>query len=303
MEGHRSGYVALVGEPNVGKSTLMNALLGRKLSIVTRKPQTTRHRVLGILSDEKRQIIFLDTPGVIEPGYGLQKAMMHTVDYAVREADLILFMVDADARDTPGTGAPLRDLGLEKITAEKGRDAPALLVLNKMDLIAQASALPLVEAYTDLRAFEDVVPISARTGFNMEVLLEQIVDRLPQGPAYYPEEMISEHPERFFVAEIIREKIFELYHQEIPYSAQVNITEYQEREKNKDFIDAEIVVNSASHKGILIGKKGSALKKVGMAARKDIEEFVGRRVYLQLHVKVREGWRDSTSYLRSYGYS
>ena len=289
-DAHRSGYVALVGKPNVGKSTLMNALLGRKLSIVTHKPQTTRHRVLGIHSSDDHQVIFLDTPGVIEPRYGLQQAMMHTVEGAIRDADLLVFMVEATRQDT------------DRLSLEKVQDAPAILAINKMDLITQEEAIPLVDTYTNARGFEEVIPISAKTGLNLELLLEQIIDRLPPGPPLYPKEMISEHPERFFVAEMIREKIFEQYRQEIPYSVQVNIVEYQEREDQKDFIDAEIVVSSDSHKGILIGKGGRALKHVGTAARKDIEEFVGRKVYLQLHVKVREGWRDKPAYLRRYGY-
>ena len=275
----------------------MNALIGRKLSIVTRKPQTTRHRVLGIHSSGDHQVIFLDTPGIIEPRYGLQEAMMHTVEGAVRDADLLVFMVEATAQE-PDTES-----------LDKAANVPAILAINKMDLIGQEQAIPLVEAYSEMRAFEEVIPLSAKTGDNVDLLLEHIVDRLPEGPPLYPKDMISEHPERFFVAEIIREKVFERYRQEIPYSVQVNISEYREGtdedggDAGKDFIDAEIVVNSSSHKGILIGKGGRALKQVGIDARRDIEEFVRRKVYLQLHVKVREGWRDKQSYLRSYGYS
>lgn len=289
-EDHRSGYVALVGKPNVGKSTLMNELVGRKLSIVTRKPQTTRHRVLGILSGETYQAIFLDTPGIIDPRYGLQKAMMHAARRAIHEADLIVFMADATI-DRPD------ELSLKAI-----QDQPAVLAVNKMDLISQDNALPLVESYTELREFDDVIPISAKTGENVDVLRDEILDRLPFGPPFYPKDMVSEHPERFFVAEIIREKIFEQYRQEIPYSTQVNIVEFKEREQGKDFIDAEIVVERSSQKGILIGKGGRALKKVGKAARQDIEPFLDRPVYLQLHVKVREDWRDRNVFLRSYGY-
>ena len=289
-EGHKSGYVALIGKPNVGKSTLMNALVGQKLSIVTRKPQTTRHRVLALLSDDDYQVVFLDTPGIIKPRYGLQSAMMKTVKGAVRDADLLLFMVDATV-DRPDT-----------MSLEYAGDRPAMLLINKMDLIAQEEALPLVEAYTEMRAFEEVIPISALQGDNLDVVKEQILERLPEGPPFYPKDLISEHPERFFVAEIIREKVLQQYHQEIPYSVQVNIVDYEEREKGKDFIDAEIVVNSNSHKGIIIGKGGRALKRLGKAARHDIEEFTGQPVYLQLHVKVRSGWRDKDSYLRSFGY-
>lgn len=288
--GHRSGYVTLMGKPNVGKSTLMNALLGRKLSIVTYKPQTTRHRVLGILSGDDYQIVFLDTPGVIEPRYRMHESMMHDVQDAVAEADLLLFMSDATRPDP------------DMLSLKLAGDRPALLLLNKMDLIRQEEALPLVERYTSLRAFEEVIPISATTGFNLDVLLQAVIARLPLGPPFYPRDMISEHPERFFVTEIIREKIFEQYQQEIPYSTQVNIVMYEERPDGKDRIAAEIVVERETQKGILIGKKGSALKQVGIAARKDIETFLSKGVFLELHVKVRSDWRNRDTLLRSYGY-
>jgi len=289
-EGHRSGYVALIGKPNVGKSTLMNAMVGQKLSIVTRKPQTTRNRVIGIHSRDDHQIIFLDTPGIIKPQYRLHEAMMGQVESAVRDADLLLFLHDA-TKGSPDT-----------FSLEQAEDRPAFLVLTKMDLIPNEQALPLVESYTDIRGFDEVVPTSAVKGTNVDTLLDLIVDRLPEGHPFYPKEMVSEHPERFFVAEIIREKAFQQYHEEIPYSLQVNIVEYEERTGEKDFIDAEIVVNRKSHKGILIGKGGRALKRLGTAARKDIEAFVQSPVYLQLHVKVRKDWRDQDSYLRSFGY-
>ena len=288
---HVSGYVAIVGKPNVGKSTLLNALLGQKLSIVTRKPQTTRHRVIGIHSSPEHQIIFLDTPGIIEPRYGLHEAMMGQVQGAIRDADLLLFLHEA-TQEKPDTQS------LEQIG-----DTPAFLVLTKMDLVPQDQTLPLVESYTELRAFDEVVPTSAKEGTNLDTLLELVVDTLPEGPPFYPKEMVSEHPERFFVAEIIREKVYQHYHQEIPYSVQVNIVTYEERgEGEKDYIDAEIVVMEDSHKGILIGEGGSALKRVGTAARKDIEAFVQSPVYLNLHVKVRKDWRDREQLLRSYGY-
>ncbi len=292
-ENHRSGYVAIVGKPNVGKSTLLNALIGKKLSIVTRKPQTTRHRVLGILSGDDYQIIFLDTPGIITPRYGLQEAMMRNVQAALRDADVILFMADAS------TGK-VDTRSLELIKGMK--DRPVLLVLNKMDLIRQEEALPLVEAYLKAFPFDAVIPVSALKGKNLDKLLEEIIRRLPPGPPYYPKDMLSEHPERFFIAEIIREKIFEQFRDEVPYSTQVNIVRYEERPAGKDFIDAEIVVERPTQKAILIGKGGEALKRVGIRARKDIEAFLGKPVFLQLHVKVREGWRDKDQFLRSYGY-
>ena len=288
---HTSGYVAIVGKPNVGKSTLMNALLGEKLSIVTRKPQTTRHRVLGIHSGPDHQAIFLDTPGIIEPRYELHETMMGQVQGAIRDADLLLFLHEA-LQDDPDTQS-LKKIG----------DTPAFLVLTKMDLLSKEETLPLVESYEELRAFDEVVPTSAKEGFNLQTLLHLVLDSLPEGPPFYPKDQISEHPERFFVAEMIREKVYKLYHQEIPYSVQVNIVAYEERpEGTKDYVDAEIVVMKESHKGILIGEGGKALKKVGMTAREDIEAFVGSPVYLNLHVKVQENWRDRANILRSYGY-
>lgn len=290
-EGHKSGYVAIVGKPNVGKSTLMNAMLGQKLSIVTRKPQTTRHRIIGIHSSPDHQVIFLDTPGIIEPRYGLHDAMMGQVKGAIRDADLLLFLHDA-TQEEPDTES-LDQIG----------DTPAFLVLTKMDLIPEDEAIPLVESYTQLRAFDEVVPTSSFEGRNISTLVDLVVDALPEGPPFYPKEMVSEHPERFFVAEIIREKAYQQYHQELPYSIQVNIVSYEERgDGEKDYIDAEIIVMSESHKGIIIGEGGRALKQVGTKARKDIEEFLQTPVYLNLHVKVQENWRDRERLLRSYGY-
>lgn len=289
-DGFRSGYVAIVGKPNVGKSTLLNRLLGRKLSIVTRKAQTTRHRILGLLTDDETQIVFLDTPGVIEPRYRLHAAMMRAVAVAVSDADIVLFL--ADARDSVPDA-----LSLRKATVK-----PMILVLNKMDLIRREDALPLAERYLAEQAFEAVVPISAHTGYNLEALMNEIRRLLPEGPAYYSADTISEHPERFFVSEIIREKVFRNFRQEVPYSACVNITTYRESDSGKDYIEADIVVERESQKAILIGKKGHTLKRVGIDARKDIEDFTGRSVYLKLFVKVRADWRNRTTFLRSYGY-
>ena len=288
---HRCGYVALIGKPNVGKSTLLNSLMGMKLSIVTRKPQTTRQRVLGILSDEDYQIILLDTPGIIKPRYGLQEAMMKEVRTSTSDADLLVFMADA-TRDR------VDDLSLKFVG-----DKPAILVLNKIDKILQEKVLPLVSSYLETQQFDEVIPLSALKGKNIDILLKSIVERLPFGPEFYPKEMISEQPERFFVAEIIREKIFKLLRQEVPYSTQVNVIEWEEREDEKDLIHADIVVERDSQKGILIGKGGIVLKKIGTFAREDIEEFIGRGVFLKLHVKVRSDWRNSDAQLRSFGYS
>lgn len=289
-EGFKSGYVAIIGKPNVGKSTLMNALVGRKLSIVTNKPQTTRSRVIGIMNGDDHQVIFLDTPGIIEPRYRLHEAMMHDVRDSVQDADLVVFMADASLDR------------LDELSLTAAKEVPAILVINKIDLIAQEEALPLAEAYMERRTFETVVPVSATKGFNLDTLRETILERMPEGPPFYPPDMVSEHPERFFVAEIIREKLFELYREEIPYSTAVNIIQFLERDDEKDLIDAEIIVERESQKGIVIGKKGEALKRVGMAARKDIEAFLDREVFLRLFVKVRDDWRNRDQHLRSYGY-
>jgi GTP-binding protein Era len=289
---HRSGYVALIGRPNVGKSTLMNALVGQKLSIVTEKPQTTRQRVLGIHSGEKHQAIFLDTPGIIDPRYALQQSMMKSVSSAIGEADLLLFLADATRADPD-------EMGLRHVPEER----PALLVLTKMDLIPQEQALPLVDEYLELRAFEEVVPTSALKSTGVDVLLDQITQHLPEGPPFYPKDQVSEHPERFFVAEIVREKVFQQFREEIPYSVQVNVTAFERQEDRKTLIDAEIIVNKNTQKGILIGAGGQAVKEIGAAARLDIEQLLGGEdVYLQLHVKVREDWREQPATLRSYGY-
>ncbi len=286
----RCGYVALIGKPNVGKSTLLNALLGQKLSIVTRKPQTTRRRVLGILSSENYQAILLDTPGVIQPRYGLQKAMMNDVKSSVADADVLVFMADAT----------LESLDLK--TLEYLIDRPSILVINKSDLVRPESMLPIVEAYTSAYPFDEVIPVSALKKHNIDTVLKAVTERLPLGPAFYPADMISEHPERFFVAELIREKIFQQFRQEIPYSATVNVLLYEERKGEKDRIEADIVVERESQKGILIGKGGSALKKVGVAARRDIEDFLQREIYLKLFVKVRSDWRNNETFLKEYGY-
>lgn len=292
---HRSGYVAIIGAPNVGKSTLMNHILGRKLSIVTARPSTTRNRVLGIRSDQGSQIIFLDTPGVVRPRYRLHELMMQDVDRSVADADILLFMADATEP------APTHDARGALVRIERSA-TPALLVLNKMDLILPEKALPLVNQYADLRAFEEVIPVSAKTGKGVDVLMGQIEQRLPVGPPYYPKDQLSEHPERFFIAEIVREAIFNRFRDEVPYSTQVNVVTYEEREIGKDFIDCEVVVERDAQKGILIGKGGKALKHLGAAARKGIEEFLGKPIYLQLHIKTRADWRNKEAYLRSHGF-
>lgn len=293
----RTGYVAIVGEPNVGKSTLLNTLLGAKLSIVTKKPQTTRKSVLGILTNDRAQIIFQDTPGVLTPRYLLQEKMVGYVTSALADADLILLMLDVN------------DPNLERIINTPIGDItklrkPIILLLNKMDALKdKKEALPIMEKFLSMGAFAEVVPASGLYAQNTDRLVEVLEKYLPLGPLLYDPEIISEQPERFFVSELIREKVMELYKQEIPYSVEVNIVQFKERpQPEKLFISAEIIVERDTQKGIIIGNKGEALKRLGQRARTGIEEFLGQEIYLELFVKVRENWRGSESRLRSFGY-
>ncbi len=291
----KTGYVAIVGEPNVGKSTLMNALLGIKLSIVTRKPQTTRQRVLGILNREDAQVIFLDTPGLIKPKYLLHEKMVGQAQMALAEADVILCLTEVSRKtDLPDE--------VHKLVFERYAEKPILLIINKVDTIHKPDLLPLIEAFSKESAFKEIIPVSALKQDNLADLVTTVMKYLPEHPPFYPTDAVSEQPERFFVAEFVREKIFDLYRDEIPYSTAVEIIEFKEREQGKTFISADIVVEKDSQKGILIGKGGVALKKVGRLARNEIELFLGKHVFLELRVKVREGWRDKEGMLQRFGY-
>lgn len=292
----RCGYVVIVGEPNVGKSTLMNRLIGQKISIVTNKPQTTRHKLLGILSSDSHQIIFLDTPGLLKPKYKLQSFMMDAAYSAMNDADVIFMMVDAEEKIDKKNGVDITFDLIKKI------NKPTFLVINKVDLVEKFSLLPIIDFYSTKFSFVEIFPISALDGIGTDDLLKSLVNSLPIHPPYYPTDSVSDASERFFVSEIIREKIFEKYKQEIPYSTTVEIIEFKERDKRKDFISAEIYVERQSQKGILIGKNGEALKSIGESARADLEKFLGRSVFLELHVKVREKWRDSEAWLKRLGY-
>lgn len=290
----KSGYVAVVGQPNVGKSTLTNAILEFPLSIITPKPQTTRHRILGIYSRKTAQLIFLDTPGLIEPKYKLQDRMMRAAHSAIQDADVILFLVEAAPK--PKT----RDVELlQQITTVA---TPIILVINKVDTVPKDSLLPLIDAYRTQHAFADIVPISALQGENLDELMSSLLSHIPYGPPFYPEEMVTEHPERFFVSELIREQIFQQYSEEIPFSTAVVIDEFREQEGRKDFIKARIVVERDSQKKIIIGKKGQAIRRVGQLARQEIESFLQRPVYLELFVAVREKWRKKDVFLKEFGY-
>ncbi|XP_042460914.1 GTPase ERA-like, chloroplastic isoform X1 [Zingiber officinale] len=293
---HRTGYVAVLGKPNVGKSTLSNQMIGQKLSIVTEKPQTTRHRILGICSGPEYQMILYDTPGVIEKKmHMLDSMMMNNVRNAAINADCVLVVVDASK-------VPQKiDDVLEGIGTFRS-NLPILLVLNKKDLIKPGEIAKRLEWYQKFTDVDDVIPVSAKYSQGIEDVKEWIISKLPFGPAYYPKDIASEHPERFFVAEIVREKIFMQYRNEVPYACQVNVLNYISRPTSKDFIQVEIVVEKDSQKIILIGKGGKALKVLATAARLDIEDFLQKKIFLEVEVKVKENWRQDEGLLRYYGY-
>jgi GTP-binding protein Era len=295
---YKVGYVSIVGLPNVGKSTLLNAILKQKISIVTPKPQTTRKKILGILTESDYQIIFLDTPGIVKPAYLLHEKMLEEVNESIKDADVIVLIFDVSSE------ARIKESEENEIIKEliKQKKKPIILALNKVDSITQEQAQQLVNHYDNLKQFKAVVPIAASLNFNIDRLIQEIVEILPEGEKYYPDDVISEASERFFVSEIIREKIFELYEDEIPYSTEVIIADFKERTSGKDFISAEIIVERDSQKPIIIGKEGKAIKKLGEAARKAIEEFLQKEVYLELRVKVKEKWRSNEKMLKYFGY-
>ena len=292
-----AGFIAIIGEPNVGKSTLLNTLLGQKISIVSDKPQTTRHKILGIYTKDNIQFVFLDTPGLLKPKYLLHEAMMTSVHAAIHDADSVLLIVD-------GMKPPKeKDEGLEIVLgALASAKKPAILAINKTDIAPRDTTLELAGFYSLKYSFEGIYPISAMANKGITELVSGIAATLPVHPPYYPPDIISEQPEKFFVAEIIREKIFEKFREEIPYSTTVDIIEFVEKQGRKDVIRAEIYLERDSQKGILIGKKGAALKEIGELARKDIEIFLERPVFLELHVKVREKWREKKEWLNRLGY-
>ena len=295
----KSGYVSIIGKPNAGKSTLMNALLGERLSIITNKPQTTRKNILGIISDETHQIIFLDTPGILDPTYLLQEKMVEFVYQAIKNADVLLVLFDVKS-DPEGKEIFENDELLKSIAKLK---AKKIAIVNKIDVSNDVKVKKLISIIEKENLFEAVIMTSAYTGFNVTVLLEKIKDYLPEGPKYYPDDQLTNENERFFVSEIIREKIFELYQDEVPFSTEVLIEDFKERENRKDYIAASIIVERETQKPIIIGKKGESIKKLGKIARAAIEEFLDREVYLELFVKVKPKWRSNSNLLKNFGYS
>lgn len=292
MQEHRSGFVNIVGNPNVGKSTLMNAFVGEKLSIITNKAQTTRHRILGIISGEDFQLVLSDTPGVIKPAYELQEHMMGFVKSAIDDADVLIYLIELGETD-------LKDAGvLEKINKT---DTPVLLLLNKIDLGNAEQLEAAVKHWSEKVPKADIFAISALRNFGVQEVLQRIIELLPVGPAYYPKDQFTDKPERFFVNESIREKILMHYKKEIPYSVEVLTEEFLE-DKDIIRIRSVILVERETQKGIIIGHKGLAIKRVGMEARRDLEKFFGKQVHIELFVKVSKDWRSNDRELRRFGY-
>jgi GTP-binding protein Era len=291
---HKAGFVNIIGLPNVGKSTLMNALSGEKLSIISPKSQTTRQRIIGIINEEDYQVVFSDTPGFInQPAYRLQNRMNDAVEGALDDADLILFVTDKYQKE---------DEQAFLIDFLKKTKIPFLILLNKMDLCEKPELDTLKARWNEILPAGEVLPISASSGINVKKIIKKIVALLPESPAYYEKDQLTDRNIRFFVAEIVREKIFLNYTHEIPYSCQVVVDWYKEDEKI-DRIKCNIYVERESQKAILIGKNGEAMKKVGMEARKDIEVFLAKQVYLELQVRVKDNWRNDETYLKNFGYS
>jgi GTP-binding protein Era len=288
---HKAGFVNIIGNPNVGKSTLMNELVGEKLSIITHKAQTTRHRILGIVNGEDYQIVFSDTPGIITPHYKLQESMMKQVESAFEDADILLLITDISHDDTSE----------ETITKIKSAGVPVIIVINKIDLADQAKVETRLDEWKKIIPDAEVIPVSALMNFNTRAILERILDRLPEAPPFYEKDTLTDKSERFLVSEIIREKILNNYQKEVPYSVEISVDTFKEDEKIYRII-AFIFVTRESQKAILLGHEGKAIKKVGMQARKDLEAWLGKQVYLELTVKVDKNWRDDERELKRFGY-
>ena len=289
---HKSGFINIIGNPNVGKSTLMNNLVGEKLSIITSKAQTTRHRILGIVNGDNFQLIFSDTPGIIKPSYELQDSMMDFVKSALEDADVILYMVEIGEKS-------IKDPDVHnKIQSTK---IPTIILLNKIDLSNQEDLENQINIWSNKYPNTEIYPISALNNFNTEKVINRIIELIPESPPYFPKDQLTDKPERFFVNEKLREKILLYYNKEIPYSVEVQTEEFKEEESIIK-IRSLILVERESQKGIIIGHKGIALKKIGTKARIDLEKFFGKKVFIELHVKVSKNWRSNTNQLKKFGY-
>lgn len=291
---YHSGFVALIGRPNVGKSTLLNYVVGQKVAIMSDVPQTTRNKIQGIYTSDKAQIVFIDTPGVHKPRTKLGDFMEQSTMSALSEVDAVLFLISATEKRGPGD-----DFIIERL---KKVQKPIFLVVNKIDAVHPNDLPDIVAQYKDALPFKAVVPISALQGNNVNQLMNQLIDLMPKGPQYYPSDQVSDHPERFVIAELIREKVFQLTRQEVPHSVAIDVTQIKRQNEKTIHISANVIVERPGQKGIIIGKKGQMLKKIGQLARTDIEQLLGDHVYLQLWVKVVPDWRDKSTMLKDYGY-
>ncbi|MFZ3588192.1 GTPase Era [Bacillus sp. DJP31] len=294
-EGYKSGFVSIIGRPNVGKSTFLNRVVGQKIAIMSDKPQTTRNKIQGVYTEDDSQIVFIDTPGIHKPKHKLGDFMMKVAHSALKEVDIVLFMINVEEGFGRGDEFIIESL--------KETNTPVFLILNKIDQVLPEKLLNLITQYKDLYEFAEIVPISALQGNNVETLIAQIKKYLPSGPQYYPENQVTDHPERFIVTELIREKVLHLTREEIPHSIAVVMDSMEKREgKDTVYISATIIVERSSQKGIVIGKQGSMLKEVGQRARQDIEALLGSKVFLELWVKVQKDWRNKSSNLRDFGF-
>ncbi|KQL58003.1 MULTISPECIES: GTPase Era [Bacillaceae] len=294
-ETFKSGFVSIIGRPNVGKSTLLNRIIGQKIAIMSDKPQTTRNKVQGVYTTNDAQIVFIDTPGIHKPKHRLGDFMMKVATNTLREVDLILYVIDADAKFGPG----------EQFIIDRLKDTktPVFLIVNKIDKVSKEALLEIIASYRERYEFEEVVPISALEGENVGTMMDQIKVHLDEGPQYYPSDQITDHPERFIVAELVREKALHVTKEEIPHSLAVVIEQMKRRDNGKVYVGATIIVERSSQKGIIIGKHGSMLKEIGQKARVDIEALLGSSVFLELWVKVQKDWRNRPSQLKDYGFN
>ncbi|BCA85395.1 GTPase Era [Enterococcus saigonensis] len=294
MSEHKSGFVAIVGRPNVGKSTLLNRIVGQKIAIMSDKAQTTRNKIQGVYTTPDAQIIFIDTPGIHKPKHRLGDFMVETAYSALKEVDAVLFMISADEKRGRGD-----DFIMERL---KTNETPVFLVINKIDKVHPDDLLGIIEDYTSQMEFAEVVPISATEGNNFETLMTTLIAQMPAGPQYFPDDQITDHPEYFIVSELVREKVLLLTRDEVPHSVAVVVDSMKRNENDKVHIQATIIVERNSQKGIIIGKGGKMLKDIGTKARRDIEQLLGDKVFLELWVKVQKDWRDKQTYLQDYGY-
>ena len=290
---HKSGFVTIIGNPNVGKSTLMNELVGERLSIITNKAQTTRHRILGIVSSEDYQIVFSDTPGIINPHHNLHNSMMNFVSNSIEDADVIIYMVDCNEKELKNSDFSLK---------LKKNKTPVFLLINKIDLVSQELVMKRISYWSKKIPNSHIFPISAKTKFNTKLILEELVKILPNSPAYFPKDTLTDKSERFISSEIIREKIMERYKQEVPYSTEVEVDSFENKTKLLK-IEATIYVERESQKAIIIGKKGIAINAIGSSARKSLQNFFNKKIFLGLYVKVSKNWRNKKLQLKKFGYN